>query len=100
MGSFSGKCRLRMATFSSGAYCFRCFFMRSLLYLTGRTPSPFPTEPEQMFVGEQPGDQEDRKGRPFVGAAGRILDQALEQAGIDRKRVYVTNAVKHFKFEE
>jgi hypothetical protein len=46
MGSFSSKCRLRMATFSSGAYCFRCFFMRSLLYLTGRTPSPFPTEPE------------------------------------------------------
>src|SRR5690242_17085381 len=48
MGSFSSKCRLRMATFSSGAYCFRCFFMRSLLYLNGRTPSPFPTEPEHM----------------------------------------------------
>jgi uracil-DNA glycosylase len=53
---------------------------------------------EVMFVGEQPGDQEDRQGRPFVGPAGRLLDEALGQAGIDRKRVYVTNAVKHFKF--
>jgi DNA polymerase len=53
-----------------------------------------------LFVGEQPGDQEDRKGAPFVGPAGRVLDQALEEAGIDRKTVYVTNAVKHFKFEE
>jgi DNA polymerase len=53
-----------------------------------------------MFVGEQPGDQEDRQGRPFVGPAGRILATALEEAGIDRSRVYVTNAVKHFKFEE
>src|SRR5690349_18117272 len=52
MGSFSSKCRLRMATFCSGAYCFRCFFMRSLLYLTGRTPSPFPTEPEQEYSNE------------------------------------------------
>ena len=52
-----------------------------------------------MFVGEQPGDQEDIQGRPFVGPAGKILDQALEEAGIDRKEVYVTNAVKHFKWE-
>ena len=52
-----------------------------------------------MFVGEQPGDQEDIQGRPFVGPAGRILDKALEEAGIDRKEVYVTNAVKHFKWE-
>jgi DNA polymerase len=52
-----------------------------------------------MFVGEQPGDQEDRTGRPFVGPAGRLLDDALEQAGIDRDGVYVTNAVKHFKWE-
>jgi probable DNA metabolism protein len=51
------------------------------------------------FVGEQPGDQEDRAGRPFVGPAGQLLDQAMEEAGIDRKSVYVTNAVKHFKFE-
>jgi DNA polymerase len=52
-----------------------------------------------MFVGEQPGDSEDRMGRPFVGPAGRILDRALEEAGIDRRTVYVTNAVKHFSFE-
>jgi DNA polymerase len=51
-----------------------------------------------MLVGEQPGDKEDIEGKPFVGPAGRILDQALEAAGIDRSRVYVTNAVKHFRF--
>jgi uracil-DNA glycosylase family protein len=52
-----------------------------------------------MLVGEQPGDYEDVAGRPFVGPAGKIMDQALEEAGIDRARVYVTNAVKHFKWE-
>jgi len=52
-----------------------------------------------MFVGEQPGDREDREGAPFVGPAGRVLDDALAQAGIDRQAVYVTNAVKHFKWE-
>lgn len=52
-----------------------------------------------LLVGEQPGDQEDRAGKPFVGPAGRLLDQALEQAGIDRSEVYVTNAVKHFKWK-
>jgi uracil-DNA glycosylase family protein len=51
------------------------------------------------FVGEQPGDQEDRQGRPFVGPAGQLLDRAMSDAGIDRRRVYVTNAIKHFKFE-
>jgi len=51
-----------------------------------------------MLVGEQPGDQEDLAGRPFVGPAGKILDTALQEAGIDRALVYVTNAVKHFKF--
>jgi len=54
---------------------------------------------EVMFVGEQPGDQEDKQGRPFVGPAGRVLDEALEAVGIDRGRTYVTNAVKHFKWE-
>jgi uracil-DNA glycosylase len=54
---------------------------------------------EVMLVGEQPGDQEDLQGRPFVGPAGRVLDKALEAAGIDRDDVYVTNAVKHFKWE-
>ena len=57
------------------------------------------TKPRVMLVGEQPGDQEDIQGRPFVGPAGKILDKALEAAGIDRKEVYVTNAVKHFKWE-
>ena len=52
-----------------------------------------------MLVGEQPGDREDLEGRPFVGPAGRVLDAALEKAGIDRAAVYVTNAVKHFKWE-
>jgi DNA polymerase len=51
------------------------------------------------FVGEQPGDQEDLQGRPFVGPAGQLLDRAMQEAGIDRSRVYVTNAVKHFKYE-
>jgi DNA polymerase len=51
-----------------------------------------------VFVGEQPGDQEDRKGEPFVGPAGRLLDRALADAGIDRRDAYITNAVKHFRF--
>ena len=53
---------------------------------------------ELMLVGEQPGDREDREGHPFVGPAGRLLDEALEEAGIDRSRAYVTNTVKHFKW--
>jgi uracil-DNA glycosylase len=52
-----------------------------------------------LLVGEQPGDQEDQEGRPFVGPAGRLLDEALQLAGIDRGSIYVTNAVKHFKWE-
>jgi DNA polymerase len=52
-----------------------------------------------VFVGEQPGDQEDRKGEPFVGPAGRLLDKALTDAGIDRRDAYITNAVKHFYFK-
>ena len=55
-------------------------------------------EADVMLVGEQPGDREDRAGRPFVGPAGRLLDDALERAGIDRRRAYVTNIVKHFKW--
>jgi uracil-DNA glycosylase len=58
-----------------------------------------PPDAEIMLVGEQPGDREDREGRPFVGPAGLLLDRALADAGVDRKRAYVTNAVKHFKFE-
>jgi DNA polymerase len=58
-----------------------------------------PKHARVMFVGEQPGDQEDRQGEPFVGPAGAMLDKALEDAGIPRRDVYVTNAVKHFKWE-
>jgi uracil-DNA glycosylase family protein len=54
---------------------------------------------EVMLIGEQPGDREDLAGRPFVGPAGKLLDRALDEAGIDRRKVYVTNVVKHFKFE-
>lgn len=55
---------------------------------------------QMVLVGETPGDQEDLQGRPFVGPAGRLLDEALDAAGVDRRTVYVTNAVKHFRFEE
>src|SRR5881275_3563508 len=58
-----------------------------------------PKKASIMLVGEQPGDYEDVAGKPFVGPAGKIMDRALEEAGIDRKKVYVTNAVKHFKWE-
>jgi uracil-DNA glycosylase len=58
-----------------------------------------PAHASVVFVGEQPGDQEDLAGKPFVGPAGQLFDRALAEAGIDRLRVYVTNAVKHFKFE-
>ncbi len=71
------------------------------LYLKG-TQTVFgegPARAAVMFVGEQPGDAEDVAGHPFVGPAGRLLDRALEDAGIDRKIVYVTNVVKHFKWE-
>jgi uracil-DNA glycosylase len=57
-----------------------------------------PQDAQVMLVGEQPGDKEDLAGKPFVGPAGLMLDRALEEAGIDRKKAYVTNAVKHFKF--
>jgi uracil-DNA glycosylase family protein len=70
------------------------------LFLTG-TQTVFgegPPRAEVMMIGEQPGDQEDRAGQPFVGPAGRVLDEALEEVGIDRSRVYVTNVVKHFKW--
>src|SRR3954453_7359148 len=57
------------------------------------------TKARVVFVGEQPGDQEDQQGKPFVGPAGKLLDKALEDAGIDRSAVYVTNVVKHFKWQ-
>lgn len=58
-----------------------------------------PRKAEAIFVGEQPGDQEDLAGKPFVGPAGQLFDATLDEVGLDRKRVYVTNAVKHFKFK-
>ncbi|HEX6396270.1 MAG TPA: UdgX family uracil-DNA binding protein [Steroidobacteraceae bacterium] len=68
-------------------------------HATQAVPGEGPPDARLVLVGEQPGDEEDLKGRPFVGPAGRLLDQLLEEAGIDRKSVYVTNAVKHFKWE-
>jgi uracil-DNA glycosylase len=70
------------------------------LYLTGSQTvfGEGPARAEVVMVGEQPGDVEDREGHPFVGPAGRVLDEALEEVGIDRSKVYVTNAVKHFKW--
>jgi DNA polymerase len=75
--------------------CMRCDLYK---YATQTVFGEGPLDATIMFVGEQPGDQEDLAGRPFVGPAGAIFDKALEAAGIDRSAVYVTNAVKHFKF--
>jgi uracil-DNA glycosylase family protein len=68
-------------------------------HATRAVPGEGPEHARLMFVGEQPGDQEDLQGRPFVGPAGQLFSRALEQLGIDRRAVYVSNAVKHFKFE-
>jgi len=75
--------------------CRRCELYR---HATQTVFGEGPLDARIMFVGEQPGDQEDLAGRPFVGPAGEVFDTALEKAGIDRSTVYVTNAVKHFKF--
>jgi uracil-DNA glycosylase len=77
--------------------CQRCDLYRDATQMVFGSGS---SEARLMMVGEQPGDQEDKAGKPFVGPAGRLLDKALSAAGIDRDRVYVTNAVKHFKFEQ
>ena len=75
--------------------CTRCELYR---HATQTVFGEGPLDARIVFIGEQPGDQEDLAGRPFVGPAGAIFDAALEKAGIDRSTVYVTNAVKHFKF--
>jgi uracil-DNA glycosylase family protein len=87
----------RLAEIASGAaQCNRCeLYRRATQTVFGEGPVPA----AMMLVGEQPGDQEDKQGAPFVGPAGRVLDDALGVAGIDRGAVYVTNAVKHFKWE-
>jgi uracil-DNA glycosylase len=78
------------------ANCRRCPLYRDA---TQAVPGEGPKHAKFMLVGEQPGDREDLAGKPFVGPAGRILDQALADAGIDRNEAFVTNAVKHFKHE-
>jgi uracil-DNA glycosylase family protein len=78
------------------ARCTRCDLYRNA---TRAVPGEGPRQARVMFVGEQPGDQEDLSGRPFVGPAGQMLDRALEEAGVARGETFVTNAVKHFKFE-
>jgi DNA polymerase len=79
------------------AACTRCHLYK---HATQTVFGEGPVDAAMMFVGEQPGDQEDLTGKPFVGPAGQLFDRALAQAGVDRSRTYVTNAVKHFKFEQ
>jgi DNA polymerase len=80
---------------TEAASCTRCdLYQRATQTVFGEGPG----NADVMLVGEQPGDQEDRQGKPFVGPAGRLLDGVLVDAGIDRTRVYVTNVVKHFKW--
>jgi uracil-DNA glycosylase family protein len=83
------------ALFKDARSCTRCDLYKCA---TQTVFGEGPLDASIVFVGEQPGDQEDLAGRPFVGPAGAVFDAALEQAGIDRSTVYVTNAVKHFKF--
>ena len=83
------------ALLAEARVCTRCHLYK---HATQTVFGEGPLDTKILFVGEQPGDQEDLAGRPFVGPAGKLFDGALEQAGIDRAQTYVTNAVKHFKF--
>lgn len=83
------------ALFEEARGCTRCDLYK---FATQTVFGEGPLDARILFVGEQPGDQEDLAGRPFVGPAGAVFDDALERAGIPRSEVYVTNAVKHFKF--
>jgi uracil-DNA glycosylase len=78
------------------AACTRCPLYK---YATQVVPGEGPAQARIMMMGEQPGDQEDLAGKPFVGPAGRVLDKAIHDSGLDRTTIFVTNAVKHFKFE-
>jgi len=78
------------------AQCTRCPLYK---HATQVVPGEGPARARIMLVGEEPGDKEDIAGKPFIGPAGRVLDKAIAEAGIDRAQVFVTNAVKHFKFE-
>jgi DNA polymerase len=81
----------------SAASCTRCdLYKRATATVFGEGKA----DAAMVLLGEEPGDQEDKQGRPFVGPAGRVLDRALNEAGIDRAEVYLTNAVKHFKWTE
>lgn len=77
--------------------CTRCPLYRNA---TQAVPGEGAAHARLMMVGEQPGDQEDLQGRPFVGPAGRVLDRAIAEAGLEREVIFITNAVKHFKFEQ
>jgi uracil-DNA glycosylase len=79
------------------AQCTRCPLYKHATQVVPGEGSP---RSRLMMVGEQPGDKEDLAGKPFVGPAGRMLDRAIVEAGLDRRKVFVTNAVKHFKFEQ
>ena len=81
---------------NAAAVCHGCDLWR---HATQTVFGSGPAAADVLFVGEQPGDQEDQQGEPFVGPAGKMLDKALAEVGIDRRRVYVTNAVKHFKWQ-
>ena len=92
--SVSGAAKTLAEVRGQAASCSRCSLFRlGTQTVFGEGPAPAAL----MLVGEQPGDQEDRQGRPFVGPAGRMLAKALAAAGIDRSQIYLTNAVKHFK---
>jgi uracil-DNA glycosylase len=82
---------------TEAATCTRCDLYR---HASRTVFGEGPAAAELMLVGETPGDAEDKQGKPFVGPAGRLLDRALHDSGISRERVYLTNAVKHFKFEQ
>lgn len=82
---------------AAAAHCTGCDLYRHATQTVFGRGSP---DARIMFIGEQPGDQEDRQGAPFVGPAGEVFDRALVEAGLEREKVYVTNAVKHFKFEQ
>jgi DNA polymerase len=83
------------ALFEDARVCTRCHLYK---HATQTVFGEGPLDAKILFVGEQPGDAEDLAGRPFIGPAGKLFDELLEKAGVDRSRTYVTNAVKHFKF--
>jgi DNA polymerase len=92
----SSSIRSLKALRQAEAECRRCPLYKNA---TQVVPGEGPARARIMMVGEQPGDKEDLAGSPFVGPAGRVLDEAVAEAGLDRKAIFVTNAVKHFKFE-